>query len=188
MGWWKQALPDSFVRENFSRLARTCAHPRERMRYLGLSHLQQGAGITAIAQMLQVTRQTVTRWVRRYCQEGLEGLREHPRPGRTPILTAQERAWMLDMLDTLCKQQQGGRVLARDIQRAVQDKSGKTFHLDSVYRWLHEAGMSWVTSRSRHPQSNTEAQREFQKKIPSSRARGRGRQGRQKTPARLVPG
>ena len=68
----------------------------------------------------------------------------------------------------------------------VATKTGKSFHLKSVYRWLHEAGMSWVTSRSRHPQSNPEAQQEFKKKIPSSRATGRGQQSCRKTAVGLV--
>lgn len=50
-----------------------------------LSH--QGKTTTEIATELDVDEQTVRGWIRAYEERGLDGLRDDPRPGRTPTVT-----------------------------------------------------------------------------------------------------
>ena len=42
----------------------------------------QGLENKEIAERLDVSRQAVTKWRKRFCQRGLDGLRDEPRPGR----------------------------------------------------------------------------------------------------------
>ncbi len=46
-----------------------------------------GIGVTEISGRLQVSRPTVYKWQRRYEQEGVDGLHDHPRSGRPTKLT-----------------------------------------------------------------------------------------------------
>jgi hypothetical protein len=51
--------------------------------------LADGVTITDIAATVGMSRQHTYKWIRRFVQEGLEGLQEKPRRGRPPDLSAQ---------------------------------------------------------------------------------------------------
>ena len=51
-----------------------------------------GGANARIARDLEVCVDTVRKWRRRYCADGLDGLRDRPRPGRRPVFTAVEVA------------------------------------------------------------------------------------------------
>ncbi len=166
--------PESFEQENFSGLYRKSQQPREKIRYLALSLLQQGQRtITEVAATLHVSRSSVTRWLQRYSQHGTDGLKERPGRGRRSLLSPQKTASLKSLVQQLTQQCPGGRVMGKHVHQAL-NAQGVACSLASVYTWLHKAGLSWVTSRSQHPQSDPEQQQEFQKKIRSSRPRGRG--------------
>jgi len=178
--------PESFEQEPFTRLYHRSQHPREKIRYLALYLLQQGKRTaTEVAAILHVSRMSVTRWLQRYRQHGIDGLKEQPGRGRQSLLSPQQTASLKPLVQQLTQERPGGRVMGKHVRQALCDQ-GVACSLASVYTWLHKAGLSWVTSRSLHPQSDPEAQREFQKKIRSSRATGRGQQGRGKTAPRVV--
>ncbi len=78
------------------RLARSRTVPTrlgERARLLLFA--AQGETIAAISRMFHTTRATVYHWIHRLNEEGVLGLDDHPRPGRPPIYTAEERAEIL---------------------------------------------------------------------------------------------
>ena len=51
-----------------------------------------GEANAQIGRDLEVCVDTVRKWRRRYCADGLEGLRDRPRPGRPPVFTPVEVA------------------------------------------------------------------------------------------------
>ena len=55
---------------------------RDVMRAKAILYAADGATNQEIAQRLDVSRQSVSDWRRRFCQEGLQGLEERPRSGR----------------------------------------------------------------------------------------------------------
>ncbi len=179
-------VPESFDQETFTRLYHGSQHPREKIRYLALSLLQQRKRTASeVAAILRVSRMSVTRWLQRYRQHGIDGLKQQPGQGRQSLLSPQQIASLKSLVQQLTQERPGGRIMGKHVRQALCDQ-GVACSLASVYAWLHKARLSWVASRSRHPQSDPEAQREFQKKIRSSRARGRGQQGRRKTSPHLV--
>jgi len=60
----------------------------------------------------------------------------------------------------------GGRLIATDIQRYIEDNFSVQYQQSNIYRLLHELGFSWITSRSKHPKQSEEVQEDF-KKIPN---------------------
>ncbi len=55
---------------------------RDVMRAKAILYAAEGATNQEIADRLDVSRQSVSDWRRRFCQEGLQGLEEKPRSGR----------------------------------------------------------------------------------------------------------
>ena len=55
---------------------------RDVMRAKAILYAAEGASNQEIAERLDVSRQSVSDWRRRFCQEGLQGLEEKPRSGR----------------------------------------------------------------------------------------------------------
>jgi len=56
-------------------------------RALALLALDQGQTFTAVAQTLQVTKQSVSNWAKKYRQSGLALLKDKPRPGRPKTIS-----------------------------------------------------------------------------------------------------
>src|SRR5260370_8830849 len=60
---------------------------------------QQGWKQQDIAAALGVTPGAVSQWLKRGREQGLEGLRRHPAPGRQPRLTVEQRAQLPALLE-----------------------------------------------------------------------------------------
>jgi putative transposase len=61
-------------------------------RAMALLHLNQGKTLTAVAEALDVTHQSVGRWRDNYLSSGLKALEEKPRSGRPTIISGKSRA------------------------------------------------------------------------------------------------
>ena len=71
---------------------------REGRRLRAYELKQQGWKQTEIAHALGVTEGTVSQWMKRAREEGVEGLRHKPPPGATPRLSEDERARLPELL------------------------------------------------------------------------------------------
>jgi transposase len=54
------------------------------------SHIKKGVNRTQTAKYLQVSRRMVNEWVKRFNEEGLDGLKEKPRSGRPHVLSTEQ--------------------------------------------------------------------------------------------------
>ena len=64
---------------DFNALIAKETNGRLRIRLLALSHIRDGANRAEAAQYLKVNRRMVNDWVKRFFNEGLDGLKEKPR-------------------------------------------------------------------------------------------------------------
>ncbi len=179
-------LPSSFFKEPFKKMYHNAKNPREKIRYLALSLIQKGEHLTTVAQQLDICRKTVGNWLQRYLNEGLQGLHERPASGGRPGLLSQQQLQALpQIVQQLQQQRSAGRVMARDIQQYFLQQGVKCSE-SVIYTWFSKAGLSWVSSRSRHPQSDPDTQEEFKKKISPSRPASRRQQSTGANPTRVV--
>ncbi|VVM20933.1 hypothetical protein BSPWISOXPB_9296 [uncultured Gammaproteobacteria bacterium] len=70
-------LPDDFYKHDFKQLAKIEKHPRTRIRFIGLSHIQNGKSYEQVAQYLLQSLSAVKQWVRHYKDEGIDGLKSN---------------------------------------------------------------------------------------------------------------
>jgi transposase len=75
-------LTDVQRRELRRRAAAYSAPYRDVVRAKAILLAADGLANTEIAERLALSRQVVSRWRIRFCQEGIPGLEERPRPGR----------------------------------------------------------------------------------------------------------
>ena len=156
-------IPDEIDCYNFEELYHKEPHPRTRIRYLGMIHVQARKSFTEIAEILKVSRETVRIWVKRFSEEGLEGLSEKPGRGGKPKLSPQEEPVFKKVVESLQDQRGGGRVNGEEIRQLLLERFEAAYTLDGVYKLLKRLGLVWITARSIHPKADLDAQEVLKK-------------------------
>ena len=59
---------------------------------------EKGLKAEEIAQIVRESDITVLRWLKRYLAEGIEGLKDAPRPGRSTVVTEEYRKRLLEVV------------------------------------------------------------------------------------------
>lgn len=148
---------------DFFQLAKREPHPRTRIRLLALGNLQAGKTKTEIINTFQITFPTLREWLLRFISDGVEGLREKPGKGRKKKLSSDQEEEFRKEVELLQELREGGRIRGQDIQVLLREKFCVDHALPSVYHVLERCGLSWISSRSKHPKSNPGIQEDFKK-------------------------
>lgn len=161
----KRNISESIKEYDFKKLSKTAQHPREKLRYLAFSHIQDGKSNLEIAKMLRVNRMAISNWIKDFNQEGIDGLKEKKgRGAKRKIHISQEEAFRQSVLE-LQDKRPGGRIKGLDILKLMEEKFGVKCTLKSVYNTLHRANLVWISGRSKHPKCDVEAQETFKKTL-----------------------
>lgn len=105
---------------------------RRRAHAIVLSH--RGYTINQISDILAVTRETIGLWLNAWEAQGLAGLRDKPRSGRSAIFDAQDE----ERLKTLIAEHPHQ---IKTVQAQLQQETGKSFCTMTVKRALKKAGI-----------------------------------------------
>ena len=150
---------------NISQLITSTNNARMRLRLLAVSHFIDGKSRTQIALFLKVSRTSVNKWIHSYLHEGLDGLKEKKHPGRPKSLNSKQLSLLKKFVIDSAIKPDGGRLQGKDVQAFIAEEFGVFYQKTNVYDTLHQLGLSWITTRSKHPKQSLEAQETF-KKIP----------------------
>lgn len=159
----KATLPPVLFEYNFSHLAKKEPHARTRVRFLVLSHLQDGVTITEISKMFKCSRSTIHTWLRRLELEGITGLQEKKGRGSHPKLPLDQHEIFKQSVLELQNNRSGGRIRGMDVLHLMQEKFGITCDLSTVYRTLERVDLVWISGRSMHPKADPQDQEGFKK-------------------------
>ena len=115
------------------------------------------------ARLTGLSRSAADEWHNRYEEDGVEGLRDRPRPGRQPRVDAVTSARFKDRIVAGAELARDGVVAFRgvDAQRILQEEFRIDCSLSSTYRLLHRLKLSWLAPRPRHPAADATAQAAF---------------------------
>ena len=132
-------------------------------RVLMIANMLEGMDHEEAAQLAGLSRSTAYQWHNRYEEDGLEGLRDRPRPGRQPRVDAATSARLKDRIVAGAELARDGVVAFRgvDAQRILKEEFAIECSLSSTYRLLHRMPLSWLAPRPRHPQADATAQAAF---------------------------
>lgn len=132
------------AREDLERITRESPDFIHRRRAQAILFSHQGITIPQMEKLLEVDRDTISRWIDLFEASGPEGLKPLPRAGRPPIYTDEEvlrfRAWV----DEEPRQIRQARI-------QLQQATGKTSSLSTLKRVLKKTGVP-VASLSAIPE------------------------------------
>lgn len=148
---------------DFAKLASSKGHARERRRFLAFAHIQDGKSFSEAAQIVKVKPRTVIVWAAKFRQYGIDGLKEKSGRGRKGIFSKEEKDAIGKAIESMRQASSGGRIRGADIREHVQQTYGVELSNGSLYKLLHDIGLSWITGRSIHPKGDLEKQESFKK-------------------------
>jgi len=115
-----------------------------------------------IADKLDRSRDFVQTWAYAYRDGGVEAIRPKPRPGRPPILPAEQQQAFIERFkqgpgegDAVCTYR------GKDAQRILEENFGVSYSLRGVYELLHRHGLSCLKPRPRHRKNDPKAMADF---------------------------
>ncbi len=148
---------------DFFQLAKREPHPRTRIRLLALGNLQAGKTKREVIDTFHITFPTLREWLLRFIEDGIQGLRERPGKGRKKKLPSEQEEEFRKQVESLQERREGGRIRGQDVQVLLKEKFCVDHALPSVYHVLERCGLSWISSRSKHPKSDLKVQEDFKK-------------------------
>ena len=132
-------------------------------RVLMIANMLEGMEHEEAARLAGLSRSAAYEWHNRYEEDGIEGLRDRPRPGRQPLVDAATSARFKERIVAGAELARDGVVAFRgvDAQRILKEEFTIECSLSSTYRLLHRMQLSWLAPRPRHPEADATAQAAF---------------------------
>jgi len=152
-----------FERIDFKSLIAKETNGRMRVRLMALSQIKEGANNAQTARNLNISRRIVNDWVKRFYEQGLDGLKEKPRSGRPCALDQRQLTQLSEYIRKNSIKENGGRLKAQTLVTYITQEFNIEYTIFNVYRLLHQLGFSWITSRSKHPKQSDKIQEDFKK-------------------------
>jgi transposase len=176
---WKDAADER-------QLVGATGNAKQRDRYRVVLIAGQGLGgepaldRARIAAAVGRSRQFVDQWVGRYRKGGVEALVPKRQPGAARRLTVAQEAELCAMLEAGPPPADGLAAYNGPILRQrIEERFGKVFSLNGVYKLLHRLGYNDLMPRPRHPDADPAALDDFKK----SSCRGGWTRSGPRTPA-----
>jgi transposase len=146
-------------------LARRERDGRVSARLLALANALDGMSREDAARVAGMDRQTLRDRVHRHDAEGVEGLRDRPRPGRPCALDEGQQAALKALILRGPKLERDGCVAwrARDLRELAERRFGVGYGEAGIRRLLKGLDLSWQKTRPVHPEADPKAQERFKK-------------------------
>jgi transposase len=150
-------------------LAGKCRDGAQVRRLLALAMVLDGHPRSEAASSNGMDRQTLRDWVHRYNEEGVDGLKTRPIPGRTPFLTEQQMAELYELVvkgpDLATDKVVRWRCV--DLLGVVKRRFSVEVHESTIGTWLHQLGLTRLQPLPVHPKKDPEAETAFKKTSPA---------------------
>jgi transposase len=163
---WKDAADALRLAE----LVASTSDAKQRDRYRVVLIAGRGLGGEAelererIAAAVGRSRQFVDEWVGRYRKRGLAALTPKPQPGAARRLSPEQEAQLCAMLEAGPPPDEGIAAYNGPILRErIEQRFGKAYSLNGVYKLLHRLGYNDLMPRPRHPDTDPAALADFKK-------------------------
>ncbi len=160
----------NYSAEQLVALSKSEKDARMRIRLLAIARFLETHNRALVARQLKLSRTSVNAWVKTYLAKGIDALKSDMSNQNASKMTYAQKQKLYTYIDVVSRSQEGGRLIGKDIQRYIQAEFGIEYHLDHVYKILKGIGLSWITSRSKHPKQSEKIQEEF-KKTPNKNDR-----------------
>jgi transposase len=150
---------------DFVALSRSAPDKNNYQRLMILAYLKEGKTHCETAKLLYISSQKVSAWLKRFRQDGLEGLKDKPRSGRPRLLDSGAHETLKEKIEQSQAALSGGRLRGEDIIQLIKDEWGVSYSQSGIYYLMKDIGMSWISARSKHPKQDEDAQATFKKTL-----------------------
>jgi len=136
-------------------------------RLLALALVLEGVSRSEAATQNGMDRQTLRDWVRRYNDLGIDGLQSSFGGGRTPFLTASQKAELYALAVKGPDPDKDNVVRWRcvDLRDEVQRRFNVTVHENTIGAWLRDLKLTRLQPRPFHPKKDLDAQEAYKKTL-----------------------
>jgi transposase len=156
--------PEGFFKIDFVSLYKAEKDGDIKIRYLAFSKLQEGDSITKVAGILLVSRQSISTWINWLREEGMKRISKRAEgQGRKSKISDKQKNKLKQKIIKQQEERKGGRLIGKNVAKMIFEEYNIEYHPRYVYEILHKMGLSWVSSRSRHPKQDKLAQEAFKK-------------------------
>jgi transposase len=135
----------------------------------GVYLANKGHTCPEIMQITGACRRAIQQWVQKYNNNGIEALKDRPRPGKPTTLPRHKERKFCRRIACGPSKQDGVSVLnGPAIKRLLEREFGVFYSLWGVYDLLHRLGYSCLCPRPQHENADPKAQQELKKTCPRS--------------------
>ena len=156
-------LPENFSKYNFVELSKKEPNPRNRLRLIAMSHIQDGKTLKVVASYVKVHWKSVQRWLTDFRLGGINSLYVKTTKYKPQKLNKEIQNWINDLLESLNSHDTGGYITGKQLHNLIEKEFSINCCLRTVYNTLHRLKYSWITARSKHPKSDLEIQALYKK-------------------------
>jgi transposase len=171
-----KALVGHDMPEALTAASRRSRSGRVAHRLLAIRDVMLGYSRSWVCAQYGVSRENLRHWVRWYNEEGMAGLKDAPRAGRPPKLSAAQLAALKERISAPpdIGRDGVGRWRAADVQRLIAREYGVHYSsLAGVCALLHRLGQAWISGRPQHPAQPADALNAFKKTLRHTAKPGR---------------
>ena len=127
--------------QDLDKARRSASAQRTRDRAHAILLSAKGYKVNTLADIFDVDRDTISRWIDAWQASHLEGLTDQPHPGRPPILSSQDR----EKLSAIALREPSH---SQQIHAQLRQETGKAFSQSTLIRELKKCGLTF--KRIRH--------------------------------------
>ncbi len=153
------------------RLAARAQDADKARRLLAIAAAYEGLSRADAAKIAGMDRQILRDWVRRFNEEGPDGLINRSAPGNPRRLTPEQETELAQVVEA-GPEAAGLAHLARwrcaDLKALIHERWGVTYHERTIGKLLERLGFSHITTRPRHYRQDEAAMEAFKKTSPTS--------------------
>jgi len=114
-----------------------------------------------VARDLHRSRTWASDWLKRYREEGIEGLKNRTKSGRPPDIPEET---VYEIKNELASSKQGWTT--KQVEDLIVRKSGTRYHYTHIYRLMHKLGFKQKVPRKVHVNTASNEEKERFKKQP----------------------
>ena len=87
-----------------------------------MSHVQDGKTLSVVADLMKVNWKTVQAWVKRFRENGFDGLLESPRSGAPRKLNKKQENFIKKKIESLSENAVGGYITGKDLHKMLEEQ------------------------------------------------------------------
>lgn len=116
-------------------------------------------GIKAVAEIYNISRETLMRWIRKFRDGGSSSFSVAKGRGRSSKLSETQKLEIRDYIEKT-----GAQLSSKKLQGYIEERFAISISKSTSHRLLQNSGFSYITPRPSHYKKDPQKQEEFKKK------------------------